>query len=170
MVQAVEPAKPSESQIVHILSTQLPNDLRWIGVENVLSRLAFVNGNPNLPYPPHSSLEALDFAKSVHKPGPFQQIAETYYKPIDTHKRSLNIREQQESVINKLVPLFRCMDFSVLIKPLVEDSSLTFKSLCRDWLATDPNVLQLERPLLPKINRKVDCDFSKIFRFRRVCP
>ncbi|KAM7536084.1 hypothetical protein Aperf_G00000091122 [Anoplocephala perfoliata] len=152
MAQAVELAKSTESQMVHVLSTQLPNDLRWIGRENVLSRLAFVNGNPNLPFPPHTSLEAFNLAKSAHKPGPFQQIAETYYKPTDTNMKSLRIREQQESIIAKLIPLFTCMDFSVLTKALLEDSSLTFKSLCRDWLTTNPSELQLERPLLPKIN------------------
>ncbi|VUZ53221.1 unnamed protein product, partial [Hymenolepis diminuta] len=170
MAQVIELVKPEESQVRQVLSTQLPKELQWTGIENILPRLPFVDGNPNLPFPPQTSLDAYNFAKSIHKPGYFQQIAETYYKPTDTDEKSLSIRRQQEQVINKLVSLFKCMDFSVFTKPLTEDSSLTFKTLCRDWLTVDPNASLLESPKLPKINHKVDCNFSELFRFKRVVP
>ncbi|VDN96027.1 unnamed protein product [Rodentolepis nana] len=96
MAQVTELVKSEESQIRQVLATQLPPGLRWTGMENVLSRLAYVDGNPNLPFPPQNSLDAYNFALSTHKPGYFQQIAETYYKPADTDEKSLSIRGQQE--------------------------------------------------------------------------
>ncbi|KAM3174407.1 hypothetical protein ACTXT7_010608 [Hymenolepis weldensis] len=154
MAQVIELVKPEESQVRQVLSTQLPTELQWTGMENILPRLPFVDGNPNLPFPPQTSLDAYNFAKSTHKPGYFQQIAETFYKPTDADEKPLSIRRQQEQVISKLVSLFKCMDFSVFTKPLMEDSSLTFKTLCRDWLTVDPNAPLLESPKLPKINHK----------------
>ncbi|KAH9284211.1 hypothetical protein ECG_02982 [Echinococcus granulosus] len=166
--QVEDQVKANESQTLQILSTRLPSGLRWIGVANVLNKLAFADGNPALPYPPQTSIEAFSFIKSRHQPGYFQQIAERFCKPIDTTNESICVREQQLSVINKLISLFRCMDFSVFTQPLLEDSALTFKTVCRNWLYIDSNSPQLAQSRLPKTKSKVDCDFTKSIRYKRV--
>uniref|UniRef100_A0A0R3WP18 Peptidase_M3 domain-containing protein n=1 Tax=Hydatigena taeniaeformis TaxID=6205 RepID=A0A0R3WP18_HYDTA len=161
--------KASESQIMQVLSSRLPDGLRWIGVENVLNKLAFADGNPALPHPPQTSVEAVNFVKSQHQAGYFQRIAESFYKPIETSSESVSLREQQVSVINKLIPLFKHMDFSVFTQPLMEDTSLTFRTVCRNWLCIDPEPLQLDRSRSPRTRSKVDCDFTKVFRYKRIC-
>lgn len=167
--QVADQVKANESQTLQILSAHLPSGLRWIGIENVLEKLAFADGNPAFPHPPQTSIEVLNFVKSRHQPGYFQQIAESFCKPRETTNESICVREQQLAVINKLIPLFRCMDFSVFTQPLMEDSSLTFKAVCRNWLCIGPESPQMDQSRLPKTKSKVDCDFTKGFRYKRIC-
>ncbi|VDD79241.1 unnamed protein product [Mesocestoides corti] len=148
--QVYNQAKNNKSQTLEALSTLLPEGLRWIGLNDVLEKLAFADGNSTLPFPPQTSVEAYNFVKSRHQPGPFELIAEKFHKSQCTANDSVAIREQQLTVIEKLISLFKNMDFSIFTEPLMNDDSLTFNMLCRDWLITDPNTELLEQPSPPK--------------------
>uniref|UniRef100_A0A5K3EFR1 C2H2-type domain-containing protein n=1 Tax=Mesocestoides corti TaxID=53468 RepID=A0A5K3EFR1_MESCO len=167
--QVYNQAKNNKSQTLEALSTLLPEGLRWIGLNDVLEKLAFADGNSTLPFPPQTSVEAYNFVKSRHQPGPFELIAEKFHKSQCTANDSVAIREQQLTVIEKLISLFKNMDFSIFTEPLMNDDSLTFNMLCRDWLITDPNTELLEQPSPPKVRSKVDCDFTKIIQYKRIC-
>ena len=170
IAQVEEGVTADESKTLQVLCSRLPKDLRWIGLSNVLDKLAYVDGNPALPFPPQTSIEAYNFVRSRHQPGPFQKMAEKYFKPVDMTYESTCIREQQLSVINKLIPLLKCMDFSLFTQPLLENSMLTFKDVCRDWLSDKPEILEIGRSCLPKINSRVDCNFTKNIRYKWICP
>ncbi|KAL5971140.1 hypothetical protein TSMEX_001146 [Taenia solium] len=58
--QVGDQVKANESETLQILSARLPSGLRWIGVENILDKLAFADGNPALPHPPQTSIEEVE--------------------------------------------------------------------------------------------------------------
>ncbi|KAL5109273.1 hypothetical protein TcWFU_007980 [Taenia crassiceps] len=115
--QVSDQVKANESQTLQILSARLPGGLRWIGVENVLNRLAFADGNPAFPHPPQTSVEVT-----------FNKLLKVFI--------NLGKQPMHQSV---------CMDFSVFTQALMEDRSLTFKTLFRNWLCIDPKSLQQDQ-------------------------
>lgn len=157
------------SQTLEALSTLLPANLRWIGLQDALQNIYFADGNDALPYPVINTLEAYKLTASRHQAGPFQQMAEKLHPPVDPDDGLRSVREEQLAVIRKMVALFKSQDFAVLIEPLKKNDSLTFKEVFRDWLIRDQNTPQLEAPSVIKPFSKVDCDFTQFFRYKRVC-